>query len=34
MAFPSAICQAHSIGTTMLEYPAIGASSEVPLEEI
>lgn len=23
----------HSIGTTMLEYPAIGASSEVPLEE-
>ncbi len=23
----------HSIGTTMLEYPAIGAKSEVPLEE-
>jgi Xaa-Pro aminopeptidase len=23
----------HSIGTTMLEYPAIGATSEVPLEE-
>ncbi len=23
----------HSIGTTMLEYPAIGANSEVPLEE-
>jgi Xaa-Pro aminopeptidase len=23
----------HSIGTTMLEYPAIGARSEVPLEE-
>ena len=23
----------HSIGTTMLEYPAIGAQSEVPLEE-
>jgi Xaa-Pro dipeptidase len=23
----------HSIGTTMLEYPAIGAGSEVPLEE-
>ena len=23
----------HSIGTTMLEYPAIGANSDVPLEE-
>jgi Xaa-Pro aminopeptidase len=23
----------HSIGTTMLEYPAIGAKSDVPLEE-
>jgi Xaa-Pro aminopeptidase len=23
----------HSIGTTMIEYPAIGASTDVPLEE-